>query len=156
MIKKIALTGWVLLSLSLGSDVYSNLIGKNESALDKNRFQCHSHICTTTEKYYFNNPLLDETVTRIETVSDETGEIYRVALYVAHEGRFKNDDIVGAFFNAVRHQGGGNEDLEYDIEFISDKYGNKSIIDVIDVKRQTAYLKRLEQDYRRALESYAK
>lgn len=157
MIKKIVLMGCVLATLAFSSDVYNNLIGKNESTLDKDRFQCHSQICETTEKYYFNNPLLDETVTKIETFSDEKGEIYRVALHVAHLNKFQNNDIIEAFFNAIRHRGSThNADLEYGMEFISDKYGNKSILNIIDAKRRAAYMKRLEKNYRRALESYAK
>jgi hypothetical protein len=157
MIKQIVLTGWVLVTLAFSSDAYNNLIGKNESTLDKDRFQCHSHICATTEKYYFNNPLLDETVTKIETFGDEKGEIYRVSLHVAHLNKFRNDDIIEAFFNAIRHQGKSlHPNLEYGMEFISDKYGNKSILNIIDINRRTAYLKRLEKSYRHALESYSK
>jgi len=155
--KKVLVIFLLAAELLTAATVYDDLIGKKETDLDGNMFQCRFHSCQTEEKLYFNNPLIDKTVRMIETRSDENGEIYQVFLYIVHVEEFENSDISDAFFNAIKHHGEANgKHFEYSLEFISDKYGNKSIVKIIDPKRRDAYMKRLEANYIKALDSYSK
>lgn len=157
--KKLLLLLGLLLGTAAASNVYDNLIGKNEKILvDNDMFQCRFHICTALEKFYFNNPLLDKTVNRIETYADERGEIYKIDLHVAHVGEFENHDITQGFFNALKLHGStaSTKKLEYSLKYISDKYGNRSIVSIIDTDKQSAYQTRMQKKYVEALESYAK
>ncbi len=57
--------------------IFDNLIGADKEYLAKKRdFRCRYNMCVAPERKYFDNPLLDKTVSFIETFSNEKGVVY--------------------------------------------------------------------------------
>jgi len=147
----------MLVQMAVASISYDGLIGKNENELNNDIFLCRHHICSATEQEFIDIPLLDKTVQRIETYSDDQGTIYEVRLYVAQVGEFENRDLAQAFFRAVEQYGKERgKVLECSLEYVFDKYGNKSIVKIVDPGRRDAYRERMKKSYIEALRLGAK
>lgn len=152
--KKLLILFLFTLPMVLSAHVYDDLIGQEESNLNTEIFLCKNHICTVSEFRYFNNDLLDDTIETVETYSDHNGVIYKVLLYIPETVKLKNRDIIEAIFDAIKHHTGHSKELVYLKEHQSDKYGNRTVISLIDAKRQAAYKSHLESAYLQAFKSY--
>ena len=142
----------MMIQMAVASVSYDELIGKNENELNNDIFLCRHHICSATEQEFIDIPLLDKTVQRIETYGDDRGTIYEVRLYVAQVVEFENRDLTQAFFRAVeQYSKDRGKIVECSLEYVFDKYGNKSIVKIIDPKRRDAYRERMKKNYIEAL-----
>ena len=140
--------------MAVASMGYDDLIGKKEQELNNDIFLCRHHICSATEQEFIDIPLLDKTVQRIETYSDEQGTIYEVHLHVAQVGEFENRDLTQAFFRAIEQYGKDRgKVLECSLEYVFDKYGNKSLVKIVDPVRRDTYRERMKRLYLEALKS---
>ena len=126
--------------------IFDNLIGADKEYLAKKRdFRCRYNMCVAPERKYFDNPLLDKTVSFIETFSNEKGVVYKIALYISHTLENKNSDIITAFYNTIKKEIKDSKNLKIEFKELNDKYGTKSVIYIIDYKMKQEYIRYFEK-----------
>ncbi len=144
--KKILVLLTLVLNISLFAGFLDDLIGKDKSFLTANGFKCTEFSCVTTDAKYFNLKALDDAIEYVEVYSTDKDEVYKVALYLSQNDKLKNKESDEAFYKALTKM---NEKTKYtyDMQRISDKFGDETLITMTDPKRAVAYINVLRESY---------
>lgn len=154
MMKKIVLTLALLSQVALFAGFLDDLIGKDKAFLEANGFKCTEFSCVTKDQNYFNIKLLDNAVEYVEVYSNEKDEVYKVAFYLYQNDKLKNKELDDAFFKALQKI---NEKSKwtYELNKISDKFGNEALITMTDTKRANAFVAAMRDTYMESMKQFS-
>ncbi|MCR1810669.1 MULTISPECIES: hypothetical protein [Sulfurospirillum] len=152
--KKIVLTLALLSQVALFAGFLDDLIGKDKAFLEANGFKCTEFSCVTKDQNYFNIKLLDNAVEYVEVYSNEKDEVYKVAFYLYQNDKLKNKELDDAFFKALQKI---NEKSKwtYELNKISDKFGNEALITMTDTKRANAFVAAMRDTYMESMKQFS-
>lgn len=144
--KKILILLTCVLQFSLFAGFMDELIGKDTEYLTANGFKCTEFSCVTKEQKHFNIKLLDDTIEYVEVYSTDKDEVYKIAIYLYQNEKLKNKELDEAFYKALIKLNDKSK-LAYDMQRISDKFGDETLITITDAKRANAYINVLKETY---------
>lgn len=135
--------------LFLFGGVFEHLLGKDVQYLFQHQFRCHDGTCISPEKNIFDNDTIESSVKFVKAFLDHEERVFKVEVEL---NLFEEDKE--AFYNAIIQVSDKSGKISYDLQSTYDKYGNHSIIYLIDKERKKSYMNHLTKQYAQAMKSY--
>jgi hypothetical protein len=135
----------------LFSGVFEHLLDKDKNYLFKHNFRCNESICITSEKNIFDNEIMDKSVKVIRVFLDHNSRVFKIEIELSVYLEKRE-----AFYIAMQKSAIKTGSLEYSSYVVNDKYGNHSLIDIVDKKMRKNYIKHLTETYYNTMKSYKK
>jgi hypothetical protein len=129
--------------------VFEHLLNKDQNYLFKHNFRCHENICISPEKNIFDQKKINHATKLITVFLDHEKKVYKIEIELYVKDIEKN-----AFYSAVVQLAPKEKLISYSLEERDDKYGNHSLIIIIDVQREKKYMNFLTQEYKEIMNQY--
>jgi len=153
MVKKLLFVTVLLTHVSLSAGFLDELIGKDRAFLEANGFKCSAYSCVTKDQKHFNIKLLDDTINYVEVYSTDKDEVYKIALYLYQNHKLQNKEMDDAFHKALTKLNEKSK-LNYELNKISDKFGDEALITMTDSKRANAFVNVLKEQYTESIKQF--
>ena len=153
MIKKLLFASFLLAHVGLSAGFLDELIGKDRAFLESHGFKCSSYACVSKDQKHFNVKLLDDTINYVEVYSTDKDEVYKIALYLYQNDKLKNKEMDDAFHKALMKLNEKSK-LTYELNKISDKFGDEALITMTDAKRAAAFSTLLREQYTESMKQF--
>lgn len=153
MVKKLLFVTVLLTHISLSAGFLDELIGKDRAFLEANGFKCSAYSCVTKDQKHFNIKLLDDTINYVEVYSTDKDEVYKLALHLYQNHKLLNKEMDDAFHKALAKLNEKSK-LSYELNKISDKFGDEALITMTDTKRANAFINALKEQYAESMKQF--
>lgn len=139
-----------LLHLSLFGGVFEHLLNKDIDYLFAHNFRCHDNVCISPEKNIFNQDEINTAIKFIKAIIDNEKKVFKIEIELTLQHEAKD-----AFYEAVLNLSDkDNKNITYHVENLNDKYGNHTIIVIIDTLRSKKYMDFLTEKYTSLMKQY--
>lgn len=139
-----------LLHISLFGGVFEHLFNKDIDYLFAHNFRCHDNVCISPEKNIFNQDEINTAIKFIKVVIDNEKKVFKIEIELNLQHEEKD-----AFYQSVLNLSDkNNKNITYHVENLNDKYGNHTIIVIIDTLRSKKYMDFLTKKYTSLMKQY--
>lgn len=139
----------VFCPIFLFSGVFEHLLDKNMNYLFENHFTCLKGICQSKEKNIFDNNMMDDSIQIIKTFLDQDDKVFKIEIELTIRNEQKN-----GFYQALLDTAVVDKNIEYSLVETNDKYGNHTVINIIQKNRQKKYIKYYRDMYLKTIKNY--